>query len=77
MDTRYRLQRKETVHRMNVIGNHTYPTPSYMWKDVAASDNFEALKKLFEDSRFSVANYRIIDTYTGDEVRGRADTCRD
>ena len=61
---RYRLQRKESVSRPCIIGNHSYPLPAYRWKDIAVSDDLDALKaNLRKDD-----NHRIIDTQDGDKV---------
>ena len=59
---RYRLQRKEATTMPCVIGNHSYPLPTYRWKDVAMSDDKAALEAMIKDH----AKYRIIDTEGGD-----------
>ena len=61
---RYRLQRKERIFRPCIIGNHSYPLPTYRWKDVAVSDDLEALKKVVKKDD----NHRIIDISKGDKV---------
>ena len=60
---RYRLQIKESIHHPYVIGNRSYPYPTFRWKDIAVSDDLEALKKCMtmKDDR-----YRIIDTHNQD-----------
>lgn len=58
MNARYRLQRKETNHMPNILGNHSFPVVTYRWKDILASDDKEALEEyLIKDG-----NHRIIDT---------------
>ena len=42
---RYRLQRKEPYTMPNILGNHSMPVHTYRWKDIAISDDLEALKK--------------------------------
>lgn len=58
MNARYRLQRKETCHMPNILGNHSFPVVTCRWKDVLASDDKEAL----EDYMIDDGNHRIIDT---------------
>lgn len=55
---RYRLQRKETIARPNILGNCSFPVYTYRWKDIAVSDDREALEKLMDGS----GKYRIEDT---------------
>lgn len=55
---RYRLQRRETLVRPNVLGNHSMPVHSYRWKDVACSDDREALVEMAAGRE----HYRIEDT---------------
>ena len=55
---RYRLQRKEQFVHHNVLGNHNFPVYTYRWKDIATSDNREALEKIMPVGK----NYRIEDT---------------
>ena len=56
---RYRLQRKERVALPNVLGNHSMPVHTYRWKDIAASDDYEALLAITPTGN---AEYRIEDT---------------
>lgn len=58
MQSRYRLQRKETVALPNVLGNCSYPVYTYRWKDIAISDDREVLERMKPDNK----NYRIEDT---------------
>jgi hypothetical protein len=55
---RYRLQRKETVVRPNILGNCSQPVYTYRWKDIAACDDRSELEKMMLDNK----NYRIEDT---------------
>ncbi len=55
---RYRLQRKESVARPNILGNRSFPVHTYRWKDVAASDSREALERIMPNK----TEYRIEDT---------------
>jgi hypothetical protein len=55
---RYRLQRKEPFAMPNVLGNHSFPVYSYRWKDIAASDDKEALLDLMRNK----TDFRIEDT---------------
>ena len=55
---RYRLQIKVPIARPNVLGNHSFPVHTYQWKDIAASDDREALVKVMPNDR----DYRIEDT---------------
>ena len=58
MNARYRLQRKETYHMPNILGNHSFRVVTYRWKDLLVSDDKEALENyMIEDG-----NHRIIDT---------------
>lgn len=59
---RYRLQRKERVALPNVLGNHSMPVHTYRWKDIAASDDYEALFAMMPKGN---AEYRIEDTRQG------------
>lgn len=54
---RYRLQRKEPYAMPNILGNHSFPVHTYRWRDIAISDDLEALKKLMPDN----LKYRIED----------------
>lgn len=60
---RYRLQRKETVARPNILGNHSFPVYTYRWKDIAMSDDKNALEAMMLDQK----NYRIEDTEPTEE----------
>lgn len=55
---RYRLQRKEYYAMPNILGNHSFPVHTYRWKDVAVSDDRQALEKMMPNYE----NYRIEDT---------------
>lgn len=55
---RYRLQKKVPIARPNILGNHSFPVHTYQWKDIAASDDREALVKVMPNDR----DYRIEDT---------------
>ena len=55
---RYRMQRKETVARPNILGGHSFPVHTYRWRDIAASDDRTALEQALPRSN----DYRIIDT---------------
>lgn len=55
---RYRLQHKETIARPNILGNHSMPVYTYRWKDIAASNDYEALREIMPNSK----DYRIEDT---------------
>ena len=55
---RYRLQRKETVARPNVLGNHSMPVYTYRWRDIAASDDRDELERIMPNKK----DYRIEDT---------------
>jgi hypothetical protein len=62
---RYRLQFKEATTHPYIIGNHSYPYPTYRWIDIAISDDLEALEKHFDkmappDSKYREC-YRIED----------------
>lgn len=63
MTKRYRLQCKEQRVIPNVLGNHSYPVYSYRWKDVALSDDRQALEAIMPNS----TNYRIEDTLEASE----------
>lgn len=56
---RYRLQRKERFVLQNVLGNHSMPVHTYRWKDIAASDDYDALFAMMPKGD---AKYRIEDT---------------
>ena len=55
---RYRLQKKVQIAMPNILGNHSMPIYTYRWKDIYASDDIEALKKLMPKGK----EYRIEDT---------------
>jgi hypothetical protein len=55
---RYRLQRKETIARPNILGNHSFPVYTYRWKDIALSDDRSALEAMMPNEK----DYRIEDT---------------
>ena len=55
---RYRLQYKEPVTRPNILGNRSFPVHTYRWKDIAASNDYDALKKIMPNNK----DYRIEDT---------------
>lgn len=55
---RYRLQRKTPYTMPNILGGHSFPVPTYRWKDIATSDDKSALEALVSDW----TNYRIEDT---------------
>ena len=57
---RFRLQRKETVARRNILGGHSLPVYTYRWRDVAASNYRFLLEKLIPSE--SKSEYRIEDT---------------
>lgn len=63
-NTRYRLQRKATYYMPNVLGGHSQPVVTYCWKDIAVSDDKEALEAIRPDGR----NYRIVDSRRGAET---------
>jgi len=55
---RYRLQRKEPYTMPNILGGHSFPVHTYRWKDIAASDDREALERIMPNNK----DYRIEDT---------------
>lgn len=55
---RYRLQRKEQISRPCIIGNRSYPLPTYRWKDIAVSNDKAALETGITDWE----KYRVVDT---------------
>lgn len=57
---RYRLQYKEPISKPYVIGNRSYPYPTFRWKDIAISDDANALEAMIPP--FATKNYRIEDT---------------
>lgn len=61
MRYRYRLQHKEPCSMPNILGNHSFPVPTYRWVDIAVSNDIEVLKKNFKD-KLSTKDYRIEDT---------------
>lgn len=69
---RYRLQIKVPIARPNILGNHSFPVHSYQWKDIAASDDREALVKVMPNDR----DCRIEDTdpYTEEKKYGNDTT---
>lgn len=58
---RYRLQRKTPYSMPNIIGNCSYPLPTYRWKDIAASDDLNQLIEIMQNM-VPRENYRIEDT---------------
>ena len=61
---RYRLQRKERIAMPCIIGNKSMPLPTYRWKDIAVSDDFDALLTYYVDD----GAHRIIDTADSDKI---------
>jgi uncharacterized protein Usg len=64
---RYRLQFKEATTHPYVIGNHSFPYQTYIWKDLAISNDLEALEKHLEKYLHTIApayreRFRIEDT---------------
>ena len=57
---RYRLQRKESHVMPNILGGRSYPVHTYIWKDIAISNDAEALKN--HVSAWDDKKYRIVDT---------------
>ena len=58
---RYRLQRKTAYSMANILGNCSYPVPTYRWKDIAASDDKNQLIEIMQNM-VPHENYRIEDT---------------
>lgn len=46
---RYRLQRKEDWVIPNILGNRSMPVHSWRWKDIYASDDYDALANLMKE----------------------------
>ena len=44
----------------NILGGKSYPVHTYIWKDIAISDDAEALKNYV--STWDDKKYRIVDT---------------
>lgn len=57
---RYVLERKESHCARCIIGNHSYPLPTYRWKGIAASDDREALEEYGKKLK---SEWRITDTH--------------
>ena len=58
---RYRLQRKEAYALPNILGNKSFPVHTYRWRDIAASDDRNALEACLQGTS-DQGDYRIIDT---------------
>ena len=55
---RFRLQRRETVAMPNILGGHSFPVYTYRWRDIAISNDKEALEEIAAGR----PDYRVIDT---------------
>jgi hypothetical protein len=55
---RFRLQFKEAIDKSYVIGNTFFPYHSYRWKDIAVSDDYQALEEYFDKKYPSSSKYR-------------------
>lgn len=55
---RYRLQRKERYYMRCVIGNKLYPLPTYRWRDIAVSDDEQALMEMVTDKKTMRVGHR-------------------
>ncbi len=64
---RFRLQRRERIYKPCVIGNRSYPLPTYRWKDIAASEDRTALEDILRSCE-PRENYRVIDTRNNGEI---------
>ena len=60
---RYRLQIKEPYSMPNILGNTSYPVPTFRWRDVALSDDKAALERMASRR----GDMRVIDTLEGIE----------
>ena len=65
---RYRLQRKTAYSMPNILGNRSYPLPTYRWKDIAASDDLNQLIEIMQNM-VPRENYRIEDTRPNEGVQ--------
>ena len=61
---RFRLQRKDPISKPYIIGNRSYPYPTFRWKDIAASDDKSVLVDMLPTLG---SRYRVIDTRTETE----------
>lgn len=59
----FSLERKETYVKSNILGNTSQPVYTYRWKEIAISENKDALEaiKPKDDSHFQ---YRIKERYS-------------
>ena len=57
---RYRLQRKERHVLPNILGNHSFPVYTWIWKDIVVSDSKENLEQYKAENELG-DGYRIID----------------
>ena len=57
---RYRLQRRERYVMPNILGGHSFPLYTYRWKDIAASNDRQALEDMMPKTN---SLYRIEDTW--------------
>lgn len=60
---RYRLQIKEPYTMPNILGNHSMPVKTFRWRDVAISNDREALERAAKRR----GDLRVIDTLEGVE----------
>lgn len=61
---RYRLQIKEPYSMPNILGNHSMPVKTFRWRDLALSNDKEALKRAARGRH----DMRVIDTLEGVEL---------
>ena len=58
---RYRLQIKEPYTMSNILGNHSMPVKTFRWRDLALSNDKEALERAARGRH----EMRVIDTLEG------------
>ena len=66
-NARYRLQRKETYVKANILGNRSFPVYTYRWKDIAVSNDRGALEAILQGTtdqdRFEGGRFPIVDIF--------------
>ena len=55
----YFLERKEPYSMPNILGNYSFPVPTWRWKQVAACNERQPLEALIPKGK-EKDNYRII-----------------
>ena len=54
----YRLERKERYVMPNILGNRSYPVPTYRWKTIAICEEKQPLEEVMKTMDNRIVNDR-------------------